>query len=134
MPFEEVRSPKVHLSSAPYSLATRTSSPQLLHISGQVPHDSEGKLVGQGDVERQTIQVIENIKALVEAQGGSLGDVCRVGIFLTSREHLPAVMAVRKKYFQAPYPATSAIIVAGLAHPDWLIEIEATADLGSSKR
>lgn len=134
MPFDEVRSPEVHLSAAPYSLATRTSSPHLLHISGQVPHDKEGNLVGRGDVERQTVQVIENIRALVEAQGGALGDICRVGIFLVSRDHLPAVMAIRKKFFRAPYPATSAVIVAGLAHPDWLIEIEATADLGIGKR
>jgi 2-iminobutanoate/2-iminopropanoate deaminase len=130
MPFKETRAQNVHLSSAPYSLATRTSSSNLLHISGQVPHGASGNLVGKGDVAKQTEQVIENIKALVQEQGGSLADVCRVGIFLTSRGDLPAVMDVRRKYFSKPYPATTALIVSGLANPDWLIEIEATADLG----
>jgi enamine deaminase RidA (YjgF/YER057c/UK114 family) len=134
VPFEQTKSEKVHLSSAPYSLATRTSTANLLHISGQVPNDASGNLVGKGDVAKQTTQVIENIKALVEEQGGSLADICRVGIFLTSRGDLPAVMEIRRKYFKAPYPATTALIVSGLANPDWMIEIEATADLGHARR
>ena len=48
---------------------------------------------------------------------------------LTSRDHLPTVMEVRRRYFKEPYPATTAGVVAGLANPEWLIEIEATAVL-----
>jgi enamine deaminase RidA (YjgF/YER057c/UK114 family) len=43
-------------------------------------------------------------------------------------------MEIRKKYFKAPYPATTALIVSALANPDWMIEIEATADLGQPHR
>ena len=129
MPFTEVRSSKIFDSPAPYSMATMTQSTRLMHISGQVAQDVTGKTVGPGDIEKQTIQVIENIKTLVSEQGGSLSDICKITIFLVSRDHLPTVMEVRRRYFTRPYPATSAIIVVGLANPEWMIEIEALAAL-----
>lgn len=129
MAFNEVKSPRIFPSPAPISMATLTHSQKLLHISGQVAQDATGKTVGPGDIERQTAQVLENIKTLVEEQGATLSDVCKITIFLTSREHLKTVMDVRRQYFKAPYPATSAVIVAGLANPEWMIEIEAMAAL-----
>jgi enamine deaminase RidA (YjgF/YER057c/UK114 family) len=110
-------------------MATITQSERLLHISGQVSQDVNGDTVGLGDIEKQTAQVIENINTLVNEQGGTLADICKVTIFLTSRDHLPTVMEVRRRYFKKPYPATSAIIVAGLANAEWMIEIEALAAL-----
>ena len=129
MPFTEVRSAKLFDSPAPFSMATMTQLARLMHISGQVAQDAAGKTVGVGDIEKQTIQVIENIKTLVSEQGGSLSDICKITIFLTSRDHLPKVMEVRRRYFVKPYPATSAVIVVGLANPEWMIEIEALAAL-----
>jgi enamine deaminase RidA (YjgF/YER057c/UK114 family) len=84
---------------------------------------------GHGDVERQTVQILDNVKTLVEAAGGTLGDVARIVVYLTSRDHLPTVLAVRRRYFREPYPASTAVVVVGLARPDWLVEIEATAVL-----
>ena len=69
------------------------------------------------------------MKAPVTATGGGLADVARIVVHLTSRDHLPAVMDVRRRYFEGPYPATTAVVVAGLANPEWLVEIEATAVL-----
>jgi 2-iminobutanoate/2-iminopropanoate deaminase len=129
MPFSEVRSSKLFDSPAPLSMATMTQSVQLMHISGQVPQDATGKTIGPGNIEEQTIQVIENIKTLVSEGGGSLSDICKITIFLTSRDHLPTVMDVRRRYFARPYPATSAVIVVGLANPEWMIEVEALAAL-----
>jgi enamine deaminase RidA (YjgF/YER057c/UK114 family) len=129
MPFTEVRSSKIFPSPAPLSIATITQSARLLHISGQVSQDVNGNTVGPGDIEKQTAQVIENINTLVNEQGGTLADICKVTIFLTSRDHLPTVMEVRRRYFKKPYPATSAVIVAGLANAEWMIEIEALAAL-----
>jgi enamine deaminase RidA (YjgF/YER057c/UK114 family) len=127
---EEIRSEQVFKRpAAPFSLATRTTGGTLLHVSGQVAQGLDGHTVGQGDIERQTIQVLENIKALVEAAGGTLTDVARIVVYLTTREHLPTVLNVRRRYFQEPYPASTAVVVVGLAHPDWLVEIEATAVL-----
>jgi 2-iminobutanoate/2-iminopropanoate deaminase len=129
MPFSEVRSPKMFSSPAPFSMATLTQSNKLLHISGQVAQDTAGKTVGPGDIEKQTVQVLDNIVTLLKEQNGALTDVCKITIFLTSRDHLSTVMEVRRRYFKPPYPATSAVIVAGLANAEWLIEIEATAAL-----
>ena len=129
MPFTEVRSSKLFASPAPLSMATRTEAARLLHISGQVAQDVTGKTVGPGDIEKQTIQVIENIKTLVIEQGGSLSDICKLTIFLTSRDHLATVMDVRRRYFTPPFPATTAVIVVGLANAEWMIEIEALAAL-----
>jgi 2-iminobutanoate/2-iminopropanoate deaminase len=129
MPFTEVRSSKIFPSTAPLSMATITQSARLLHISGQVSQDVNGNTVGPGDIAKQTAQVIENINTLVNEQGGTLADICKVTIFLTSRDHLPSVMEVRRRYFKKPYPATSAVIVAGLANAEWMIEIEAIAAL-----
>lgn len=53
----------------------------------------------------------------------------RVFMYLTSRDHLPAVMDGRRRCFDLPHPATTAVVVAGLANPEWLVEIEATAVL-----
>lgn len=129
MAHEEIRSPKVFKSTAPFSLATRTTGSKLLHISGQVAQGLDGQTVGKGDIEKQTVQVLENLKALVEEAGGTLADVSRIVVYLTSREHLPTVMEVRRRYFKEPYPATTAVVVVGLANPEWMIEIEATAVL-----
>jgi enamine deaminase RidA (YjgF/YER057c/UK114 family) len=129
MAHEEIRSPKVFKSTAPMSPATRATGRTLVHISGQVAQGVDGQTVGRGDIERQTIQVLDNMKALVEQAGGTLADVARLVVYLTSRDQLPSVMDVRRRYFREPFPATTAVVVSGLANPEWLVEIEATAVL-----
>ena len=129
MAHQEIRSPKVFKSTAPFSLATVTTGGKLLHISGQVAQGSDGQTVGKGDIEKQTTQVLENMKALVEQAGGTLADVARIVVYLTSRDYLPTVMEVRRRYFKEPYPASTGVVVVGLANPEWMVEIEATAVL-----
>jgi enamine deaminase RidA (YjgF/YER057c/UK114 family) len=53
----------------------------------------------------------------------------RIVVYLTSRDHRPGVMDVRRRSFEEPYPATTAVVVAGLANPESLVEIEATVVL-----
>ncbi|MEP9377912.1 RidA family protein [Aquabacter sp. CN5-332] len=131
MSFKEVRPEGVFKSpTAPFSLATRSDGGVMLHISGQVPQDATGANVALGDVRGQAEQVIQNIKRIVEAEGGKLSNVCRMTIYLTAREYLPIVMEVRRKYFTDPFPAATAVVVSGLANVDWLVEIEATAVIG----
>lgn len=125
----EVRSPKVYKSSSPFSHATKTQGTTFLHITGQAAQDSRGGIVGKGDVEVQTTQALENMKALLEEAGGTMADVARIRIYVTSREYLEKIKAVRRRYFSEPYPATTVVQVVGLDDPDWLVEIEATAVL-----
>jgi enamine deaminase RidA (YjgF/YER057c/UK114 family) len=129
MAHEEIRTPAVFKSPAPFSQATRARGRQVIHISGQVAQGADGQTVGKGDIEKQTVQVLENMKALVTAAGGSMADVARIVTYLLNREHLATVMEVRRRYFTEPYPAGTAVVVTGLANPDWMVEIEATAVL-----
>jgi 2-iminobutanoate/2-iminopropanoate deaminase len=130
MAISEVRPKGVYKSStAPFSLAIRSEGSRILHLSGQVAQDEQGRNVGVGDVRVQTEQVIRNMKAILESEGATLANVCRITIFLTAREYLPTVMEVRRGHFGEPFPAATAVVVSGLANPEWMVEIEATAVL-----
>ena len=89
--------------------------------------DAAGVLVGPGDITAQTRQVCENVKAAVEAAGGTLADVCRVDVFITDMRHFDAIHAVRRAYFGDPPPASTMVVVSGFTHPLALIEITAIA-------
>lgn len=130
MPLTDIRPASVFKApTAPFSHGTLATGSRILQISGQVPVDAAGNNVGKGDIEAQTEQVIANIRAIVEEAGGTLADVSRLMIFLTDRAHLAKVMEVRKRHFVEPYPCATAVVVSGLANPDWEVEIEVTASL-----
>jgi enamine deaminase RidA (YjgF/YER057c/UK114 family) len=116
-------------SAAPSSIAVRTDGGALLHISGQVARDDQGATVAPGDVAAQAHHVIGSLRRIVEDQGATLESICRLTIFVTRPEYLKAVLDVRRTYFRPPYPAATSVVVTALAHPDWLVEIEATAVL-----
>ena len=66
-----------------YSNSIRTKSGPLLFISGQVGLDEKGELVGKGDIQAQAKQVLENLKNIVEANGGSMKDIVQVTVYVT---------------------------------------------------
>ena len=78
---EVISSPKVAVPTAPFSMATKVGS--MLFVAGIVAFDASGNLVGDGDIKAQTRQVLENIKELVFAAGGSLSDVTKTTVYLT---------------------------------------------------
>lgn len=132
MSYQEIKSEQLFDTPAPMSQATLARGTSVLNISGQTAQNATGDTVALGDIEGQTEQALANIKALIEEAGGNLSDISRLVIFLTDRSQFPKVMGVRRRVFAAPYPATTAVVVAGLAKEEWLIEIEATAFLESS--
>ena len=96
----------------PYSQAVRAGG--TVYLSGQIPLDpATGQLV-QADIATETRRVFDNLRAVCEAAGGSLGQVARVGIYLTDLSDFAQVNAVMADYFQAPYPARSTIQVSAL--------------------
>lgn len=113
----------------PYSQAVIVSGRRLLFVSGQVPEDAGGNLVGQGDLEAQTRQVLTNLRRVVEAAGGSLADLVKLGIFLV--DAAPAsyevLGRVRREFFGDRFPASTLVEVKRLVSPEWLIEIEGWA-------
>lgn len=111
----------------PYSQAVRAGN--TVYFSGQIPLDpATGSLV-EGDISAQARRSFDNLKAVAEAAGGSLGEIVRLGLYLTDLGQFAAVNAVMQEYFIAPFPARSTIEVSGLPKGA-LFEVDAVMVLG----
>lgn len=120
---EVVKSDKLAKSIGPYSPAIKTG--RFIFISGQIPISMNSALV-KGDIKRQTKQVLENIKTILQAVGASLDDVVKTTVFLKNLGDFAAVNEVYAEYFKEAPPARSTVEVARLPR-DADIEIEAIA-------
>lgn len=95
-----------------------------IHLTGQVAWDSQENIVGRGDIEAQTRKCFENIKGLLAEVGGNLTDVVTVTTYFTDRSQLPAIQKVRAEYLgERNAPVSTSIMVAGLGHEDFLVEL-----------
>jgi enamine deaminase RidA (YjgF/YER057c/UK114 family) len=113
--------------AAQYSHVVAASG-RLVVVSGQLPLDEDGKLVGAGDPAAQARQVFENLKRCLAAAGAGFEHVVKLTYFMTDTAHLPAVRAARAAHIPDDrLPASSAVRVAGLVAPEFLMEIEALA-------
>lgn len=105
---------------------------RILIIGGQNAVNDKGEIVGRGDIAAQTTKAVENLITVLEAAGGSLDDLVRMGLFIREDADVDAGfgawMAQAGSKIKKP-PTVTTAIVAKLAHPDYLIEIEATAVL-----
>lgn len=101
----------------------------LVFISGMVARRADGTVAGVGDVEAQTRQVCENLKAAVEEAGGTMDDICRVDVYVRNMEHFDKIHKVRREYFKPPLPASTMVEVSKMTSPEYLIEINAIAVL-----
>lgn len=107
---------------------------RLVVVSGQIALDAKGNLVGEGDFEKQCVQVHENIKAALAAVDLDFDDVIRTDIYITDRKYLPVLRKVRSNYLPAEHlPASTLLVVAGLFRPDLLVEISVEAVAPSQK-
>lgn len=113
----------------PYSQATIATGNRVLFVSGQVPEDEEGRLVGAGDFEAQARQVFRNLQRVVEEAGGSLADVAKIGVFLVDAgtASYEILGRLRRELFGDRFPASTIVEVRRLVSPEWLVEIEAWA-------
>lgn len=110
-----------------YSQGVKVKPGVLVFLSGQVPEDAQGNLVGKGNMEAQARQVMENVKAMVEEAGGTLDNVVKLTAYLTDMTQREAVSKVRDEYFKRDFPASTFVEVKSLVNKDWLLEIEAIA-------
>lgn len=99
----------------------------LLFVSGVVPVDSGGNLVGGDDVVVQTRQVFENVRLVLEAAGAGFENVVKVTIFLTDVDDRPKINPVRQEVFGRARPASTLVEISRLAIPGAKIEVEAVA-------
>jgi reactive intermediate/imine deaminase len=125
---QQIRSSKLAEPSGHFSQAIAVPAKGVLvFVSGMTARRPDGKIVGIGDVEEQTRQVCENLKAALEAAGGALDDVCRVDVYLRNIGDRERVNKVRQKFFRVPPPASTLVEVSKLASPEFLVEISAIA-------
>ena len=99
----------------------------LVFVSGCVPVDSEGVLVGGDDVVAQARQTLTNVGAVLAAAGCSFADVAKVTVFLTDVDDRARINPVRQEFFGHARPASTLVEVARLAIPGAKIEVEAVA-------
>ncbi len=121
---EILTSDKISKGTSPLSPGTRCGN--IIWVSGQVPINANGELVGGGDIEAQTRQVLENVKAVLEAGGATLDNVVKATVYLRDAGLYQKMNAVYSKYFSVNPPARSCV-ETGLARPEFLVEIEAMA-------
>ena len=99
----------------------------LLYVSGMLPVNAAGELVGGADVIRQSEQVLDNVGAVLHSAGASFDDVVRVGVYVRDMADREAINMVRRRYFGDARPASTLVEVSALAHPGALVEIDAVA-------
>ncbi|MBW2622083.1 MAG: RidA family protein [Deltaproteobacteria bacterium] len=100
---------------------------KLLCISGLTAADSQGNMVGQGDIVAQARAIYIKIGEILDSAGASFDDVVKTVDYITTTENYRHTADVRREFFKDNFPAATGVIVAGLLRPDALIEIDALA-------
>jgi 2-iminobutanoate/2-iminopropanoate deaminase len=110
-----------------YSQGVKVSGGTTLYISGQVAQDKDGHIVGKGDFAAQARQVLTNLKAMVEAGGGTLADVVKLTFYLTDVRYRQDLAPIREEFLGPKMCASTLITTPALAHPDYMLEVECIA-------
>lgn len=105
-----------------------------IHVSGMTARGADGASVLGGDEYEQAKVVFGKIKSLVEAAGAVMDDVVKMTIFVTDITNNTRVWDARREFFTGDFPACTLVEVSALAKPEILLEIEAIAIAGSSRR
>lgn len=106
-----------------------TGAQTILFLAGQVAYDKDGGVAHRGDFKGQARQAFGAVRALVEAAGGGLGNVVKITTYVTDIRYRQDFRAIRDEFFGVKGPASTMVEVSSLAHPDYLIEVEAVAVL-----
>ena len=123
----DITSGKAWEKEAPYSQGKAVNAGRFVFLSGQVSLDSDGNVLGNGNMEEQTRVVFSNIEALLSAAGCSLTDTVKLTYFVTDMSKWESVHRVRGEFFPDYHPASTTVEVTQLHKPEYLIEIEAVA-------
>jgi len=113
---------------ATYSQGIKVTQAQtILFLSGQVAYTADGSPAFRGDFKAQARGACEAIKALVESQGGTLANVVKITTYVTDMRYRLDLAPIREEFFGKKGPASTLVEISALAHPDWMIEIDAIA-------
>ncbi len=128
---EEIKVAELGEPLSHYTDAVRVGD--LLFVSGCVPTDGQGNVVGGADVAAQARKVFENIGAILRAAGAGFADVAKVTVYLTDIDDRPLINPVRQEVFGDARPASTLVEVSRLAIPGIKIEVEAVARVPESR-
>ena len=100
----------------------------LVFVRGQVGQDVDSfESIGSMSAYDQADRAMQNVKQLLEEAGSDLSHICRIQVYITDRAYRDDVYQAIGKWLKGVYPVSTGLIVNGLARPEWLMEIEATA-------
>ena len=96
----------------------------VVHLTGQVAWNKNEELIGKDDIEAQTRKCFENIRDLLIEVGGALEDIVSITTYFTDRSQLAAIQKIRTEFLPANLePVSTSVMVAGLGHQDFLVEL-----------
>jgi enamine deaminase RidA (YjgF/YER057c/UK114 family) len=119
----------LHRNPAYTNVVTVSGPLKTVYVGGQNAVDATGTIVGKGDFKAQTEQILKNLQAALEAGGARLEHLIKMTIYVVQGQSLQEGFAAFQKIWgnRANPPTISVLFVAGLAHPDFLAEIDAIA-------
>jgi reactive intermediate/imine deaminase len=117
------------IGSYSHAVRVETADCVWIYVSGQIALDTEGDLVGAGDLRAQTEQVFENLAQVLAANDATFEHVVKIQTFFTTSEDLAGSREVRARYLPSEPPASTAVRVAALVVPEALIEVDVVAAL-----
>ena len=113
-----------------------TSGGRLLFLAGQDAGDASGRIVAPGDLLAQFEQVLRNLRAVVEAAGGTMQDIVKLNVFVADRDayraQLKPLGRMFRDYFGDYYPAMALFEVSKFYQDDALVEMEGFAVIGDA--
>ncbi len=115
---------------ATYSQGIKVSHAQtILFLSGQVAYAADGSAAHRGDFKGQARGAFAAIEALVKSQGGTMANIIKITTYVTNMAYRVDLAPIREEFLGKKGPASTLVEIPSLAHPDWMIEIEAIAVL-----
>jgi enamine deaminase RidA (YjgF/YER057c/UK114 family) len=133
MPITKINPPHLY-ESVPFgfSHAALQEGGRTLHLAGQVAWDAQCNVVGEGDLARQVEVALQNLSAVLAEASADAGNLVRLRTYIVDNtpEKLGIVVGAINRFYAGATPAPNTVVgVSGLALPDFLVEIEATASL-----
>ena len=119
--------PSIAKPGGNYSHGVSIGPGRLLFIAGQTATGPDGSIVGIGDPYAQARQVYQNMEAVLSEAGGTFDDVVKITTFITDISYREQVNKARSQFFRKDFPASTLVVVKGLARAEFLVEVEAIA-------
>ena len=116
-----------------FSMGVIQGTGQVVHLKGQVALDIAGQVVGKGNMQAQTRQVLMNIQTILADIGGTMQDIFSLTHYVTDIDAFMQPGDIRLELFSEPFPVTTTVQVVRLYHPDLIVEITASAEIPKNR-